>query len=407
VAEISQSGCGSGTPGSPRSAGGEANQWNGAPHRADGSTDGTAELRGAEELRGIDEPLRVLSPDGTPTGTVRAPYPAILGTDRHRRMLTDMIVTRRLDTELVHLQRQGQLALYASCLGQEAAQVGVAAAMRDEDWLFPQYRQLGMFVARGVDPVGVAMMWRGAYHGGRGLLERRSSPVCIVVGANALHATGYALGVKLDAGDEVVVAALGDGALSEGDVHEAFNMAAVFGVPCLFVVENNQWAISVPGRTQTKSTTLAQKAVAYGMPGVRCDGNDVLATYSVASDALRRIRAGGGPVLLELVTYRRGAHTTSDDPTRYRDEAEVERWTALDPLDRYRRHLGAEGIWGTAEEQQATAAADEAAARVRAEVYDAGDPSAAGLFDLVFAKPTKELERQRAQLERELSRGRP
>lgn len=357
-------------------------------------------------LRGVDQPLRVLSPDGSPTGASDPPYPALLGPEQHRQMLTDMILTRRVDAELVDLQRQGQLALYASCLGQEAAQVGVAAAMRAQDWLFPQYRELGMLVARGVDPVGVAMMWRGAYHGGRGLLERHTSPICIVVGANALHAAGFALGVRLDAADEVVVVPIGDGALSEGDVHEALNMAAVYEVPCLFVVQNNQWAISVPGRVQTKSATLAHKAVAYGMPGIRCDGNDVLATYSVASDALRWIRAGGGPVLLELLTYRRGAHTTADDPTRYRGDAELERWAALDPIDRHRRHLVAEGIWGEEEERRAASVADEAAAHVRAEVCDAADPSATGLFDLVFTRPTKELERQRAQLERELARRR-
>ncbi len=365
-----------------------------------------AEIRPTETVRGLDDPLRILSPGGERTGALDPPYPA-LDPEAHRRLLNDMIVTRRVDTELVNLQRQGQLALYASCLGQEAAQVGVATAMGAHDWLFPEYRELGMFVARGVDPVGIAMMWRGAYHGGRGLLERHSSPICIVVGANALHATGYALGVKLDAADEVVVASMGDGALSEGDVHEAFNMASVFEVPCLFVVENNQWAISVPIRAQTKSATLAQKAIAYGMPGVRCDGNDVLATYSVTADALRQIRAGGGPVLLELVTYRRGAHTTSDEPKRYRDDEELEHWAAMDPIERYRRHLSAEGIWGPEEERRSASAADEAAAHVRAEVYDAADPPATGLFDLVFAKPTNELERQRAQLERELSGGRP
>lgn len=421
MAEISQSEDGSGAvPAGARVAGTSP----GATHPSDGSRAGRggrsaghapsyAEGEGGHlkegslvtELRGIDEPLCVLAPDGARTGAGDPAYPSDLGPDQHRKMLSDMIVTRRVDTELVNLQRQGQLALYASCLGQEAAQVGVATAMSERDWLFPQYRELGMFIARGIDPVGIAMMWRGAYHGGRGLIEKHSSPMCIVVGANAPHATGFALGVKLDAGDEVVVASIGDGALSEGDVHEAFNMAAVFGVPCLFVVQNNQWAISVPIRAQTKSETLAQKAFAYGMPGIRCDGNDVLATYSVASESVRRMRAGGGPVLLELVTYRRGAHTTSDEPKRYRDEVELERWVARDPIDRYRRHLLAEGMWGPDEEEEAAAAADKAAAHVRAEVYDADDPCAAGLFDLVFSKPTTELERQRAQLERELSRG--
>lgn len=359
------------------------------------------------ELRGLDRPLQVISPDGERTGTPYPPYPEGLAPEQHRRMLTDMSVARRVDTELVNLQRQGQLALYASCMGQEGAQVGVATAMHPEDWLFPQYRELAMFIARGVDPVGIAMMWRGAYHGGRGLLEKHCAPMCIVVGANTLHAAGYALGVKLDGGEEVAVSSTGDGGTSEGDVHEALNMAAVFGAPCLFVVQNNQWAISVPLTTQTKSPTIAQKAAGYGMPGIRVDGNDVLATYAATRDALHRIRTGGGPVLLELVTYRRGAHTTSDDPTRYREAAEVERWAALDPIERYRRHLTREGLWGAEEDERASAAAEEAAARVRSEVYDASDPPATALFDLVFAKPTKELERQRAQLEGEHCRAGP
>jgi 2-oxoisovalerate dehydrogenase E1 component alpha subunit len=354
------------------------------------------------DLVGIDHPVQILTPEGERTGT---DYPDGLGPDRHRRMLTDMVVTRRLDTELVNLQRQGQLALYASCLGQEAAQVGVASAMSEQDWLFPQYRELGMFVTRGVDPVGIAMMWRGAYHGGRGLLEHHTAPMCIVVGASSLHAAGFALGAKLDGSDDAVVASFGDGAVSEGDVHEALNMAAVFAAPCLFVVQNNQWAISVPMSAQTKSATLAQKAVAYGMRGVRVDGNDVLATWAVTDDALRRIRGGGGPVLVELVTYRRGAHTTSDDPTRYREDAELEYWTARDPVDRYRTHLITEGLWGDENEERATAAADEAARRLRREVYDAPSPPATELFDVVYTKPTKELERQRAQLEGELARG--
>lgn len=358
-------------------------------------------------LWGVDEPLRVVGPDGTRTGATDPRYPDELGPEGLRRLLVEMAVTRRLDTELVRLQRQGQLALFASCLGQEAAQVGVAAAMAPEDWLFPQYRELGMFVTRGVDPVGIAMMWRGAYHGGRGMIEKRTMPMCIVVGAHAPHATGYAMGLQLDGATDAVVAVLGDGALSEGDAHEAFNIASVFRLPCLFVVENNQWAISVRPETQTHSATLAQKAVAYGMPGVRCDGNDVLATYSVTAEALRRIREGGGPMLVELVTYRRGAHTTSDDPTRYQDEAELEHWVALDPLDRYRRHLEREGLWGEPQEEAASKAAEEAAARLRAEVYDAPDPPATELFDLVFSKPTPELERQRAQLESSLAWDQP
>ena len=221
-------------------------------------------------------------------------------------MLTAMIVTRRLDEEFVNLQRQGQLGLFASCRGQEAAQVGAASALRPTDWLFPQYRELGAFVVRRIPPEAIAMMWRGVCHGGMDLLEYCSAPISIPVGTHALHAVGYAMGISLDGDDGVAAAFIGDGSLSEGDVHEALNMAGVFQAPCIFFVQNNQWAISVPASKQTRAATIAQKALAYGMPAVRCDGNDVLACSEAMIEAVLRARSGDGPTLIEAVTYRAG-----------------------------------------------------------------------------------------------------
>jgi pyruvate dehydrogenase E1 component alpha subunit len=350
-----------------------------------------------------EAPFQIIQPDGSRNPGL---YPESLTDDDHRRMLTTMIVTRRLDAEFVNLQRQGQLALFPSCLGQEAAQIGVTFALRSDDWLFPQYRELGVFMARGIDPAGVAGMWRGTYHGGRGMLEHCCAPICIPVGSQALHAAGYALGVKLDDSDSVVAAFIGDGSLSEGDVHEALNMAAVFNVPCVFVIQNNHWAISVPLKAQTRSASLAQKAIAYGMPSKRCDGNDVLATWTVMNDAVERARHGEGPTLVELVTYRMGAHTTSDDPTRYRSEVEHQHWAKLDPLDRYRRHLTEGGRWSAEDEASAAAAGNAAATALRNSVFCVGDVDPLTMFDYVFGHPTSELSRQRAQLAEELEAGR-
>jgi len=327
-----------------------------------------------------------------------------LPASEHLQMFEAMVVTRALDQEHVHLQRQGQLALYPSCLGQEGAQVGAAAALRADDMLFPQYRELGAWVVRGVDPVGIAMMWRGAWHGGAGLFEHNSATVSIPIGTQALHAVGYAMGISLDGDDTIAVACIGDGATSEGDVHEAMNFASVFGAPCLFFVQNNQYAISVPLHDQTKAASIAHKAVAYGMPGVRCDGNDVLATYATVREAAQHARRGGGPVLVEAVTYRMEAHTTSDDPTRYRSAEEVDAWARLDPLVRYRAYLRGEGILTDALEADTDARAAAAAARLRTAVFDAPDADPLELFDHVFATPTPALVEQRAELLRELAR---
>jgi 2-oxoisovalerate dehydrogenase E1 component alpha subunit len=349
------------------------------------------------------EPVQLLRPDGTRVD--HPDYPVSLDGGSLARLHEVMVVTRLLDQEFVNLQRQGQLALYPSANGQEAAQVGAAAALEPDDFMFPQYRELGMWICRGVDPAGIGSLWRGTWHGGADLLEHSSSPMSIPIGTHALHAVGYAMGCTLDGSSTVTLACIGDGATSEGDVHEALNFAAVYAAPCVFFVQNNQWAISVPIAEQTRSASIAHKAVAYGMPGVRCDGNDVLATYAVMSEAARRARLGSGPTLIEAVTYRMGAHTTSDDPTRYRSDDELAHWAALDPIARLERYLGTEGHDIAALRDRAETTALLATQGLRDAIVDAPDLDPGELFRHVFVDPPPSLLEQQREFERECAEG--
>jgi pyruvate dehydrogenase E1 component alpha subunit len=355
----------------------------------------------AEAMVDLD-PIQLVTPDGSPAPDAR--YELTLPAPTLTRLYELMAATRELDTEFVNLQRQGQLALYPSCRGQEAAQVGCAAALRDDDWLFPQYRELGVFLVRGIAPGGVGAAWRGTWHGGMGFTDRACAPMSIPIGTQALHAVGAAMAARYLAEDSVTVGFIGDGATSEGDVHEALNFAAVFAAPCLFYVQNNQWAISVPLERQLRAPSIAHKAVGYGMPGVRVDGNDVLACFAVVAEAARRARAGEGPTLIEAVTYRLGPHTTSDDPARYRTEQEVEQWAALDPLPRFERYLRRQDLWDAALEERVAARSAGLRAELRDAVFDAADLPATDVFDYVFAEPTRELLAQRGQLAGELAR---
>ncbi|MDP8978452.1 MAG: pyruvate dehydrogenase (acetyl-transferring) E1 component subunit alpha [Actinomycetota bacterium] len=313
-----------------------------------------------------------------------------------------MVLARRVDRQAINLQRQGQLGVYASLLGQEAAQVGPAYALGDPDWAFPSYREMGAALVRGVDPAAVLHMFRGTWLAGHDPYEANFGLLSIPIGTQALHAAGLAMGAKLDGKDLVVMSFFGDGATSEGDTHEALNFAAVFDAPCVFWVQNNQYAISVPLSLQTRAPTIAHKAVGYGMPGFRCDGNDVLATYAVARRAVDRARNGGGPSLVEAVTYRMEAHTTADDPTRYRAEAELGQWRARDPVARYETFLRREGLLDDALSDEVEQEARELVARVRGEIYDAphGDPLE--LFEHVYVEPGPDYDEQRRRLRREL-----
>ncbi|BBY04898.1 pyruvate dehydrogenase (acetyl-transferring) E1 component subunit alpha [Mycobacterium noviomagense] len=348
------------------------------------------------------QPVQLVGPDGTPTAEDR--YSRELPAETLCWLYETMVVTRELDTEFVNLQRQGEMALFASCRGQEAAQVGAAACLRKTDWLFPQYRELGVFIVRGIPPGNVGAAWRGTWHGGLEFTKKCCAPISVPVGTHALHAVGAAMAAQRLDEDSVTVAFIGDGATSEGDVHEALNFAAVFTAPCVLYVQNNQWAISVPVDKQTAAPSIAHKAIGYGMPGIRVDGNDVLACYAVMAEAAARARAGEGPTLIEAVTYRLGPHTTSDDPTRYRTQDEVEYWSALDPIPRYRAYLQGQGMWTQRLEERVAARSKRLRSELRDAVFAAPDVDVDEVFTTVYAETTPALEAQRQQLRAELAR---
>jgi 2-oxoisovalerate dehydrogenase E1 component alpha subunit len=348
------------------------------------------------------EPVQLVAPDGAPTSEDR--YTRDLPPETLSWLYELMVVTRDLDGEFINLQRQGELALFASCRGQEAAQIGAAASLRKTDWLFPQYREIGAFLLRGITPAQMGAVWRGKWHGGIGFTERCCAPIAIPIGTHGLHAVGAAMGAQRLGEDSVTLAFLGDGATSEGDAHEALNFAAVFKAPCVFFIQNNQWAISVPISHQMAAPSIAHRAIGYGMPGVRVDGNDVLACYAVTAQAAQRAREGGGPTLIEAITYRVGPHTTSDDPTRYRSADEVDHWLALDPIARYRTYLQATGVWTERLEERVEAKSKRLRSELRESVVGADDFDVAEMFDTVYHDITPELVRQREELLTELAK---
>jgi pyruvate dehydrogenase E1 component alpha subunit len=351
----------------------------------------------------IDDGLvQLLRPDGTPSDETR--YRRDLPPETLGWLYELMVLTRELDTEFVNLQRQGELALYASCRGQEAAQVGAVGCLRKTDWLFPQYRELGAFLTRGIAPAQMGAVWRGTWHGGLSFTEKCCAPICIQIGAHGLHAVGAAMAAQRLGEDSVTVAFMGDGATSEGDAHEALNLAAVFKVPCVFFVQNNQWAISVPVERQHTARSLAHRAAGYGMPAVRVDGNDVLACYAVMAHAAQRARAGGGPTFIEALTYRMGPHTTSDDPSRYRSEADVDYWAARDPIDRYATYLESTGVLTERLSERVATRTARMRAELRDAIVGAPDMDIADVFDSVYQEITPELARQRDQLLVELGK---
>ena len=344
----------------------------------------------------FDGLAQLISVDGQ--RTVGCPYwdlVADVGAEQLRDLYRDMAVIRRLDNEAMSLQRQGELGLWAPLLGQEAAQVGSARALRPDDFAFTSYREHGVAYCRGVDPVDMLRLWRGTALSGWDPAQFGVSNPAIVVGSQALHATGYALGVALDGASSATLVYFGDGAISEGDVSEAFGFAASYAVPVVFFCQNNQWAISEPVRVQSHAS-IAQRGQGYGIPGIQVDGNDVLAVLAATRLALARAYAGQGPTLVEAVTYRMGPHTTSDDPTRYRSRAEEELWRAKDPLVRLRRLLRAEGASDDTFEERVDAAGDDAAAALRAGCLGMADPEPETVFDHVYAAPHPLLEAERA-----------
>jgi pyruvate dehydrogenase E1 component alpha subunit len=306
-----------------------------------------------------------------------------------------MVRTRTFDAKAGSLQRTGRLGTFASSLGQEAVAVGIASAMRAEDVLLPSFREHGAQLWRGVTPLELFLYWGGDERGSDFAGPRQDFPTCVPVGSHAPHAAGVALAFKLRREGRVAVAMFGDGATSKGDVAEALNIAGVWQLPAVFVVSNNQWAISVPRRLQSAAQTLAQKALAAGIPGEQVDGNDVVAVRQAATMALQRARSAQGASLIEAVTYRLADHTTADDAGRYRDDAEVSRHWPEEPLVRVRAYLAAIGCWSKREEEQLLG---EIAAEIdaAATAYLATSPQAPeSIFDHTFARLASDLSDQR------------
>jgi 2-oxoisovalerate dehydrogenase E1 component alpha subunit len=342
-----------------------------------------------------DPPLvQLLTPEGE---RVQHPtYSLDLSDEELRGLYRDLVLVRRVDSEATALQRQGELGIWASLLGQEAAQVGSGRAMREDDYAFPTYREHGVAWCRGVDPLNLLGLFRGVNHGGWDPNEKNFHLYTIVIGAQTLHATGYAMGMQKDGAESAVIAYFGDGATSQGDVNEAFIYASVFNAPVVFFCQNNQWAISEPIEKQSR-IPLYQRAMGFGFPGIRVDGNDVLAVLAVTKAALQNAREGNGPTLVEAFTYRMGAHTTSDDPTRYRLTDELESWKLKDPIERVKAYLVRGGIADQAFFDAIEAESDELAAHVRKGCLEMEDPEPLSIFDHVYAEPHPLVEEEREQ----------
>ena len=345
------------------------------------------------------EPIQLLTPEGERTDHPDYPLEDL----DIRGMYRDMALVRRIDTEAVALQRQGELALWAPLLGQEAAQIGSARALSARDMAFPSYREHGVAWCRGLDILRVFELFRGVTNGAWDPEEHKFHLYTVVIGDQTLHATGYAMGIQRDgAEDEAVICYFGDGATSQGVVSEAFGWASVFHAPVVFFCQNNQFAISAPPERQSR-VPIYQRSRGFGFPGVLVDGNDVLACYAVTRQALRAARQGQGPTLIEAYTYRMGAHTTTDDPTRYRLASELEAWRLRDPIERVRAYLAREGGADSAFFDEVQAEADELAVKLRAAVLALPDPAPLAVFDHVYADGSAILDAERAQYEAYLS----
>ena len=343
----------------------------------------------AEAALGVPptEMVQLLGPDGTlGTDALFSEYAERLDAEKLRGFYADMAAIRRFDQEATALQRQGQLALWVPLTGQEAAQIGSGRASQPQDYIFPTYREHGVALTRNVDLAELLKQFRGVSNGGWNPKDTNFHLYTLVLAAQTPHAVGYAMGIQRDQrlaeaqGVEgsaepkaAVMVYFGDGASSEGDVHESMVFASSYNAPVVFFCQNNHWAISVPTAVQTR-IPLANRAKGYGFPGIRVDGNDVIAVHAVTEWALEHARQGNGPVLIEAFTYRVGAHTTADDPTKYRESSEEALWREKDPLDRLEKYLRAEGMADEAFFAKVAAEGDELAAYIRKSTYASDAP---------------------------------
>lgn len=347
------------------------------------------------------EYLSILDKDGNVDAALAPDLPAETLLRLHRAML----LGRRFDERMLKLQRQGRIGTFAPIKGQEAAQVGPVAVLRDSDWMVPAFRETAGELMRGRSMESVLLYFGGYDEGGYVPEGINNFPISVPVGSQMLHAVGVAWGLQHDGKDDVAMTFFGDGATSQGDFHEALNFAGVWQVPAIFVCQNNQWAISIPRAKQTAAQTLAQKALAYGVRGIQVDGNDILAMVVAAQEAVERARVGEGPTLIEAVTYRMSLHTTADDPKRYRTDEEVETWEARDPIARFQVYLKAKGLLDDAQiaalEEEIEAEIQAAVARTEAQMAEPVDPLT--MFDFTYAEPSPYLLEQKEELRRELA----
>ena len=360
---------------------------------------------------GLPGPPPAWRPRVDPAPLLPDPEPyRLLGTDAARRIDPDLLTRlyaqlvrgRRFNAQATALTRQGRLAVYPSSTGQEASEVAAALALEDRDWLFPSYRDTLAAVARGLDPVQALTLLRGDWHTGYDPHEHRIAPLCTPLATQLPHAVGLAHAARLKGDDVVALAMVGDGGTSEGDFHEALNFAAVWQAPVVFLVQNNGFAISVPLAKQSAAPSLAHKAVGYGMPGRLVDGNDAPAMHEVLTEAVQRARRGGGPTLIEAVTYRVEAHTNADDATRYRADSEVETWRAHDPIVLLERELASRDLLSDAFVSTTRDGAEELAADLRERMNAEPQLDPMDLFTHVYADRTGQLQEQAAQLRAEL-----
>lgn len=348
------------------------------------------------------EPVRFLDEDGCRVEAVTDDY-TVPGDDLAVECYRRMVLGRRFDTQATALTKQGRLAVYPSSRGQEACQVGSVLSIREDDWFFPTYRDSVALVSRGLDPVEVLTLLRGDAHCGYDPAATHTAPQCTPLSTQLLHAAGVAYGEARQGRDRVALAFIGDGATSEGDFHEALNFAAVFKAPVVFVVQNNGWAISVPLSKQTAAPSLAYKGIGYGVVCEQVDGNDALAVLAVVGKAVDWARAGRGPVLVELHTYRMEAHTNADDATRYRTAEEVATWTGRDPVARLETYLRAAGRLDDEAVAAVHAEAEAQAATLRDRMNADVEVSPESLFTHVYDSPTPQLAEQRAQVLAEIA----
>ncbi|WP_354529050.1 pyruvate dehydrogenase (acetyl-transferring) E1 component subunit alpha [Nakamurella sp. UYEF19] len=365
-------------------------------------------IAGLKATSGGENLIQVLNPEGEftphpdyPLDVSAEDFPALL-----KGLYRDMVLVRRFDREGNALQRQGQLSIWVPLLGQEAAQIGAGRALEPQDMAFPSYREHGVAWCKGIDPTELLPIFRGTEHCGWDPVATNFAGYCIVIGNQVINATGYAMGQRLDGAvgpsetshrpSEATIAFFGDGATSQGDVHEAMVFAAAYDAPVVFYCQNNQWAISEPVERQSR-IPLFNRAAGYGFPGVRVDGNDVLACLAVTRWAMDECRSGNGPVMIEAFTYRMDAHTTSDDPTRYRQADEAQAWKLLDPIERVRVHLARNGLADAAFFDQIEAEADELAVRFRAFCIGLTTPAPDRMFSHVYSEPHHQLDTQQAE----------